>query len=93
MLSKVKEKVARIAKGSALIASAVALGSSIMLIVTASGVTVENSDVTQVNDANTIFLTSSFGVLAFLKTLALLAAGMYILNKIFSFVPKWGGGA
>lgn len=65
---------------------AVALGTS-LLTVTSTGVTVEAADVTNVSTANGYYLTSSFEILDFIPTLAVLAGGMYVLNKIFSFVP------
>lgn len=54
-------------------------------------VTVEAADVTQITSANNVFLTSAFEMLKFIPTIAALAAGFYILNKIFGLIPKsWG---
>lgn len=58
-----------------------------LVIVTSSGVTVEDSDVTNVSTANGYFLTSSFGLLKFLAPIAVLAGGVYVLDKVFALVP------
>jgi len=72
-------------------ATAITALKTALVIVTATGVTVEAADVTYVSTANGYFLTSSFGILQFIPTLAVLAGGKYVLNKVFSFAP--GGGA
>ncbi len=54
-------------------------------------VTVEAWDVSQITGANNVFLSSAFEMLKFIPTIAALAAGFYILNKIFSLIPKSGG--
>lgn len=61
--------------------------SSALVIVTSTGVTVEDADVTNVSTANGYFLTSAFGILKFLGAIAVLAGGMYVLDKIFGFIP------
>lgn len=72
-------------------ASALAVASGAMLTASSTGITVDTADVTNVSNANGYFLSSSFEVTKFLPTLAVLAAGMYVLNKVFSFVPKYAG--
>lgn len=66
---------------------ATAVGTA-MLTVSSTGVTVDTADVTNVQTSNGYYLTSSFEILKFLPTLAVLAAGMWVLNKVFGFVPK-----
>ena len=61
------------------------------LIVTGSGVEVESSDVANVANANTGFLTSIFQITEFIPTIAIMAGWIYLLNKVFSFIPKAGG--
>lgn len=73
------------------VAAAVAVASGAMLTASSTGITVDAADVTNVSNANGYFLSSSFEVTKFLPTLAVLAAGMYVLNKVFSFVPKYAG--
>lgn len=63
-----------------------------LLTVTSTGVSVETADVTNVQTANGYFLSSSFEILKFIPTIAVLAAWMWVLNKVFSFVPKAGWG-
>lgn len=84
MLNKVK-----------LIASWLATSGVALLVawITNSGwiMTIDTADVTLVNTANSNFLQSAWEVIKFIPTLAMLAWGFYVLNKIFSFVPKaWG---
>ena len=65
--------------------------STAMLTATSTGITVDSTDVTNVSNSNGYFLASSFEILKFLPTLAVLGAGMWVLNKIFNFVPKYQG--
>lgn len=69
-------------------ASAVATLTSALVVVSSTGITVETADVTNVSEANGYFLTSAFGILKFLAPIAVLAGGIYVLDKIFSFIPS-----
>jgi len=62
--------------------------STALLTVTSTGVTVEDTDVTNISTANGYYLTSSFELLKFAGVIAVLAAGMWVLNKIFGIIPK-----
>ena len=62
--------------------------STALLTVTASGVTVDSADVTNISTANGYYLTSSFELLKFAGVIAVLAAGTWVLNKIFGIIPK-----
>ena len=58
---------------------------------TTGQVIVWTGDVADITSANNVFLSSAFEMLKFIPTIAALAAGFYILNKIFSLIPKAGG--
>jgi len=51
---------------------------------------VETADITSVNTANSNFLSSAFEILKFIPTIAMVAGWFYVLNKIFSLIPKAG---
>lgn len=74
------------------IGAVTAMVTTAMITFTSTGITVETADVTNVSNSNGYFLTSSFEILKFLPTLAVLAGGLYVLNKVFSFVPKPSSG-
>jgi len=60
------------------------------LTVTNSGVTIESSDLTKVSDANSAYLSSAFQIVELLPYIAVFAGGVYVLNKLFSILPKAG---
>ena len=62
-----------------------------MVTINSTGAVVEAGAVTATSTANNQYLGSSFEILKFLATMAVLAAGMWVLNRIFNFVPKFGG--
>lgn len=51
---------------------------------------VDSADITNVNTANSNFLSSAFEILKFVPTIAMVAWGFYVLNKIFSLIPGSG---
>lgn len=62
------------------------------LVVTASWVTVEASDISTLTDANSAYLSTVFQVVQFLPYLAVMAGWFFLINKIFSIIPGTGWG-
>lgn len=86
------EKINKIkTQAVALATSGVAL---VIAWITNSGwvMVVESGDITAVNTANSNFLSSAFEILKFIPTIAMVAGWFYVLNKIFSLIPKSGWG-
>lgn len=61
------------------------------LIVTATGVVIEATDLAKITDANAAYLNSAFQVVELLPFIAVLSWGFYVLNKVFSIIPKVSG--
>jgi hypothetical protein len=73
-----------------ILAKIIGLASTAWLIVGTGWVQIEPTDVALVQWANEGFLTSAFQIVEFIPTIAIMAGWMYLLNKVFSFVPKSG---
>jgi hypothetical protein len=77
----------------------IGLGVAGLTVLAMTGITISGgivqidpvTDVARVTDATGNFLTSAFEITQFIPVIALLAGGMYVLNKVFSFVPSSGG--
>ncbi len=59
------------------------------LTVTNTGVNLEPADLTKVGEANSAYLNSAFQIVDLLPYIAIIGAGFYILNKLFSIIPSW----
>lgn len=77
------------AKAGILAGVAVATAAATSLItVTGTGVDITSGDLAQVTDANSAYLGSAFQVVELLPFIAVFAGGMYVLNKVFSIIPR-----
>lgn len=90
MCNFIKTKVAKIVGvATGAVASASAM---VGLLVTATGVTLEASDLTTLTDANTAYLTTVFQVVQLLPYIAVMAGWWFLVNKLFSIIPSSGWG-
>lgn len=79
------------AKVGAVAGAIVGAVSSLGLVVTSSGVTLEATDISVLNDANTAYLSTVFQVVQLLPYIAVMAWGFYLINKLFGIIPTgWG---
>lgn len=60
------------------------------LIVTNTWVHIESSDLTKLTNANQAYLGSAFQVVELIPYIAVVSWGFYVLNKMFSIIPKVG---
>ena len=56
--------------------------------ITQTGISITTNATDEITSANNTYLTSIFEILKFAGVIAVLAWGLYVLNKIFSFIPR-----